>query len=112
MERHVELYPEDARALYLGAGALIEVGDTKRSLEWAARALAIDPEESAILYNVACNYSLLGEKEQALDCLEKAVRNGFGHKAWVENDPDFASLRNLPRFQALLQRLSSAPSQS
>jgi serine/threonine protein kinase/Flp pilus assembly protein TadD len=110
MERHVELYPEDARALYLGTGALIEVGDTKRSLEWAARALAIDPEESAILYNVACTYSLLGEKEQALDCLEKAVRNGFGHKAWVENDPDFASLRNLPRFQALLQRLSGDPS--
>ena len=91
IERHVELYPEDARALYLGTGALIEVGDTKRSLEWAARALAIDPEESAILYNVACTYSLLGEKEQALDCLEKAVRNGFGHKAWVENDPDFTS---------------------
>jgi non-specific serine/threonine protein kinase len=112
IERHVELYPEDARALYLGTGALIEVGDTKRSLEWAARALAIDPEESAILYNVACTYSLLGEKEQALDCLEKAVRNGFGHKAWVENDPDFTSLRNLPRFQALLQRLSGAPSKS
>ena len=112
IERHVELYPEDARALYLGTGVLIEVGDTKRSLEWAARALAIDPEESAILYNVACTYSLLGEKEQALDCLEKAVRNGFGHKAWVENDPDFTSLRNLPRFQALLQRLSGAPSKS
>jgi non-specific serine/threonine protein kinase len=112
IERHVELYPEDARAFYLGAGALIEVGDPKRSLEWAARALAIDPEESAILYNVACTYSLLGEKEQALDCLEKAIRNGFGHKAWIENDPDFTSLRDLPRFQALLQHLSDVPSKS
>jgi TolB-like protein/Flp pilus assembly protein TadD len=112
IERHVELYPEDARAFYLGAGALIEVGDPKRSLEWAARALAIDPEESAILYNVACTYSLLGEKEQALDCLEKAIRNGFGHKAWIENDPDFTSLRDLPRFQALLQHLSDGPSKS
>jgi serine/threonine protein kinase/Flp pilus assembly protein TadD len=112
LERHVELYPEDARALYLGAGALIEIGDATRSLEWAARALAIDPEESAILYNVACTYSLLGKTEPALDCLEKAIRNGFGHKAWVENDPDFALLRDLPRFQALLQRLSGNPSQA
>jgi len=106
LERHVELYPEDARALYLGSGALFEIGETSRSLEWAARALALDPEESAILYNVACTYSLLGKKDQALDCLEKAIQNGFGHKAWVENDPDFKSLRELPRFQALLRRLS------
>jgi serine/threonine protein kinase/Flp pilus assembly protein TadD len=105
VERHVEMYPEDARALYLGAGALVEFGETKRSLEWAARALAIDPEESSILYNVACTYCLLGEKEQALDCLEKAIHNGFGHKEWIENDPDFAALRSHPRFQALLEDL-------
>jgi adenylate cyclase len=111
-ERHVELYPEDARALYLGAGALIETGDVKRSLEWVARALAIDPEETSILYNVACTYSILGEKEQALDCLEKAVRNGFGHKEWIENDPDFTSLHNHPRFRALLQGLSGGSTKS
>jgi adenylate cyclase len=108
----VELYPEDARALYLGAGALIETGDVKRSLEWVARALAIDPEETSILYNVACTYSILGEKEQALDCLEKAVRNGFGHKEWIENDPDFTSLHNHPRFRALLQGLSGGSTKS
>jgi adenylate cyclase len=34
-ERNLELYPEDVRALYLGAGALSQVGDRERSLEWA-----------------------------------------------------------------------------
>ncbi len=105
VERHVEMYPEDARALYLGTGPLIVAGNTKRALEWAARAMAIDPEESAILYNVACAYSLLGEKERALDCLEKSIDNGFTHKEWVENDPDFTVLRGHPRFQSMLERL-------
>src|SRR5262249_35781183 len=106
-ERHVELYPEDARALYLGASALCQLGAHQLSREWAARAVAVDPEETTILYNVACNYALLQDTDQALDCLEKAVRNGFGHKEWIENDPDFAALRTHPRFQALIQRMSA-----
>ncbi len=112
MERHVELYPEDARALYLGATALLLHGDRDRSLEWLGRALAIDPEETTILYNVACTYSLLGEEDQALGLIEKAIRNGYGHKEWLENDPDFTSLRDHPRFQALIQRLSVASPKS
>jgi serine/threonine protein kinase/Flp pilus assembly protein TadD len=111
-QRHLELYPEDVRALYLGAGALSQIGDRQRSLEWATRALVIDPEESTILYNVACTYSVLGEKVKALECLEKAVHNGFGHKEWIENDPDFTSLRDHPRFKALLQTLSADPTKT
>jgi adenylate cyclase len=106
-ERHLELYPEDVRALNLGAGALSQIGARQRGLEWATRALVIDPEESTILYNVACTYSVLGEKEKSLECLEKAVRNGFGHKEWIENDPDFKSLHEHPRFKALLQTFSA-----
>jgi hypothetical protein len=49
MQRHVELYPEDARALYLGASAWLLHGDRDRCLEWLGRALAIDPEEATIL---------------------------------------------------------------
>jgi hypothetical protein len=54
----------------------------------------------------------LGEKDQALDLIEKAVRNGYGHKEWLENDPDFTSLRDHPRFQTLIQHLSAASTKS
>jgi adenylate cyclase len=108
MERQVELFPEDARALYLGASAWLLHGDRDHCLDWLARALAIDPEETTILYNAACTYSLLGETNLAVDLLEKAIRNGYGHKEWIEHDPDFVSLRGHPRFQALLQCLSVA----
>jgi serine/threonine protein kinase/Flp pilus assembly protein TadD len=104
IERHLELHPDDARAIYIGATCLADLGDRERSLEWAARAPAIEPDEPAILYNVACTYALNGEREKALDCLARALENGFAHLEWIENDPDFNSLHDHPRFQALLKR--------
>ncbi|HXW97039.1 MAG TPA: protein kinase [Gemmatimonadales bacterium] len=104
-ERHLELNPDDARALYLGAGALMQLGERERAMDWARRAHAIDPEDSGVLYNVACVYALGGMKDEAIQGLDQAIRNGFGHKEWLENDSDFDSIRSDPRFQELLKKL-------
>ncbi|MFB3922376.1 MAG: protein kinase [Terriglobia bacterium] len=105
IEKHVDLHPDDARALYFGAGALCQLGEKKRGLEWADRALMMDPDDPSVLYNVACVYSLLGETEKAIDCLEKSITSGMGQKEWIEHDSDLNALRAHPRFQALLKRL-------
>jgi serine/threonine protein kinase/Flp pilus assembly protein TadD len=105
IQNHLQLHPDDARALYLGAVVWGQLGDRDRALDWAGKALALDPEEPITLYNVACMYAIQGQLEQAMDCLEKAVRCGFAHKAWIENDSDFNSLHEHPRYQALLKKL-------
>jgi TolB-like protein/Flp pilus assembly protein TadD len=102
-ERRLKLVPDDERALYLGAGSLSSLGDSGRAREWAKRAVAMEPDDSAVLYNVACVYALLGLKDSAIDCLESAIKNGFGHWEWIEHDSDFESLRGHPRFQALVK---------
>jgi TolB-like protein/Flp pilus assembly protein TadD len=104
-ERHLELNPDDARALYLGAGALIQLGERERAMEWAARAYAIDPTDPGVLYNVACSYALGGMTEKALECLERAVDNGFGHREWLDHDSDLDPLRDNPRFAALRAKI-------
>jgi non-specific serine/threonine protein kinase len=104
-EKHLQLHPEDARAFYLGACALCQLGEKERGRDWAGRALVIDPDEPMTLYNIACVYSLSGSREEAVDCLEKAIHHGFRHKEWIENDADLKSLREHPRFKALLQTL-------
>ncbi len=104
-EKHLELNPDDARALYLAAGALVQLGNRERALEWARRAHAIDPEDSGVLYNVACIYALAGMVDEGIKCLEKAIQNGFGHREWIENDSDLDLLRSDPRFEALKKRL-------
>ncbi len=50
-------------------------------------------------------YSRLGKNEEAIDSLERAVKYGFGHREWFEQDPDLNPIRDEPRFQALLGRM-------
>ena len=105
VETHLEMNPDDARALTLGAGALAELGQPARAVEWARRALELDPTDSGVLYNVACTYAMGGLAEEALDCLARAIENGFGHREWLENDTSLNSVRGHPRFQALRAKL-------
>jgi len=67
-----------------------------------ARALAMDPEEPQVLYNVACFYALQGMSEMAIDCLEKTIAHGDWWRGWMKNDPDLEILRNHPEFNALV----------
>jgi adenylate cyclase len=102
IEKHIDSHPDDPRALYLGAGILARLGEHTRSYDWARRALAIDPEETSILYNVGCVYALLGRSEDALSCLGKVMEHGTFFKNWAAKDSDLDSVRSDPRFQALI----------
>jgi len=55
--------PGDVRALYLGAIAWARTGHRKEALSWAAKALALDSEDSAVVYNVGCLYAVLHRSE-------------------------------------------------
>jgi serine/threonine protein kinase/Flp pilus assembly protein TadD len=107
-EKHLELHPDDSRALYFGANALAQLHDRAKSMEWAERALEREGEELQVLYNVACVYALLGEAEKAIDCLEKSATRGWGQREWMEHDPDLAPVRDHPRFRALMEASKSS----
>ena len=104
-EEHLELNPDDTRALNLGCASLIEAGDKQRAMRWAERSLAIDGDNPDTLYNLACSYALMGESGRALDCLERANLRGMSIAEWAENDSDLVSLHDEPRFQALMKSL-------
>ena len=106
VERHLEWHPDDARALYLGAGSLILLGDIERAERWLQRALQIAPDDSIVLYNVACNFTTLNRVDEAIDYLEQAVEKGTINAEWARNDADLEKLHGHPRFEALLDRVS------
>ena len=106
IEKYIDLHPDDGRALAFGAYALVEDGQVDRARNWAERALEAGKDEPAITYNVGCMYCLLGEHEKAIDYLEGAVKYGYGHRSWLENDADLTQLQEHPRFLAMLEGMA------
>ncbi len=105
-------YPDDQRALYLGAIALACDDRTTEALEWAARAEAVDPQDAVALYNLACIATVCGDAESGMRYLESAITQGFPHLNWMENDPDLAALRADPRFGEVVAPLRGAGRQA
>jgi adenylate cyclase len=104
-ERRLEVTPDDSRALTLGASILVMIGRVDEGLAWSEKALALYPDDLTVLYNSACAYASAGHTERALDLLERRLRHKTIHRDWLEHDPDFDSVRDHPRFKALLASL-------
>src|SRR5215510_11522527 len=101
-EHVLALNPLDGRAISLGASALFHDGRTAQALEWSRRSLDLYPDDMSTLVNAACLHAKLGQKEDALELLERVFARGWGKRDWVENDPDYDILRDDPRFLKLL----------
>jgi TolB-like protein/Flp pilus assembly protein TadD len=104
-EHALMLNPLDGRALSLGSGALFEIGDIERAREWSRRSIELYPDDLSALVNGACLHSKLGEKNEAIELLERVFARGWGKREWIEHDPDYDILRDDPRFQKLLANL-------
>ena len=100
--RHMEFNPDDPRAATIRAVSLCRAGRPDEGLHWAEQALTIDPEDAGVRYNVACLFALEGKKDRAFECLNDAIRAGFGNREWLEKDPDLTSLRDDARFETLI----------
>jgi adenylate cyclase len=103
-QHELTLHPENPRPAYLGASALLELGELDRAREWASRAMAIDPDDILTLYNVAGVHSRLGDLDVAFDLLERLLPHANHEtKSWIKLDSDFDGLRSHPRYQMVLE---------
>jgi adenylate cyclase len=104
-EKYLEENPDDSRALYMASSAYADLGEKEKALQYSMRAVSLDPDDSYTLYGIVCNYCRLGELDEALYYFERALKAGFAHKEWIENDSDLDPIRNHPRFQELVSKL-------
>jgi serine/threonine protein kinase/Tfp pilus assembly protein PilF len=104
-EQQLKLDPLNARALSLGSHAWFFTGQQEKGFEWIKKAMKHNPENQSVLTNYACLLAVSGQKDEAIDVLEKLYQKGYGKKSWIMNDPDYDSLRDHPRFKKLLKKL-------
>ncbi|HEU4652233.1 MAG TPA: TIR domain-containing protein [Croceibacterium sp.] len=105
IERHLEINPDDVRALGHGAGVLALLGRPDDCEAFIRRALRIRPDDYGNLVTLACAAVLNRDPDRALDLLEAAVATGRGDKEWMLNDNDLKPLHGHPRFEALVARM-------
>jgi Flp pilus assembly protein TadD len=67
----------------------------------------IQPGDPAVLYNLACSYSLAKKVEQAVASLNRAVATGFNDLKWLLKDPDLINLRKDPLFKKVLLKIGA-----
>ena len=106
INKYLEINPNEARAYSLGANSLARLGEREHSRQWSEQSVALAPTDPVILYNAACNLAQMGEPDRALDRLEHALEAGVSVADWIKHDPDFEHLRDHPRFQAIVKRIT------
>jgi adenylate cyclase len=104
-KKQLQLDPTDKRVLSLAPGSMYDIGQKEEAFQMINKALDIYPEDAGVLINAACLFAKDHNKEKALTLLEKVMGKGFGKRDWIEHDPDYDSIRDEPRFQALLKKL-------
>ncbi|MFH1747542.1 MAG: tetratricopeptide repeat protein [Planctomycetota bacterium] len=86
------------------ASAAYQTGDYEQALELIQQAYKVAPDDSRVLYNLACFSTLRGDKDAGLTWLDKAVDAGFHAPNKIASDSDLDDLRDDPRYQATLAK--------
>lgn len=71
------------------------------AIESLEEALAAEPNDALVHYNLACYWALANSKRQTLAYLERAIELEDEYRLLVHEEPDFDTIRSDPGFQSL-----------
>ena len=94
--------PENINVLLTLGWCYKRINRIDAAIESLEDALAIEPDEAIILYNLACYWSLAQEPRQALFYLSRAFDKNPDYRDMVIDEPDFDPLRDHPEFLAIM----------
>ncbi len=103
----LKLRPEDAEAMTYKADAVLELNEPKWAVNLCAQALAIDPNYSFALYQMACAHSLMDLQEEAIVFLKQAIDAQPSYALEAESEPAFEHIKSHPEFLQITKQ--SAP---
>lgn len=99
-EEVTEEEPNNGRAWYFLAMSLHSIGKYEEAVKAFQRNISI-AGSPASMYNIACSYSRLNQKDEAFKWLEKAIANGFAQFINLDTDKDLENIRDDVRFKKM-----------
>lgn len=106
----MERFPTEPLILSLGGLLQALSGDGKQALGYVRRACE-SPRSFGHShhshYQIACIYSVLGEKHKAFDWFERSVDGGFACWPFFRRDPTLKNLQGLAEFRTIVDNLET-----
>ena len=90
----------DGQALARTARERLKAKEPQAALDLFVRAWDAGARDDGVAYDAASAAALLGSATNAFAWLDRAVAMGLDDATWLEQDPDFVSVRADPRFAA------------
>jgi len=78
-------------------------GQLALAIESLESALASEPAEALLHYNLACYWALAGDKQRSLQYLSRSLAIDPEYRTLVDEESDFDPIRSDPEFRALCQ---------
>jgi tetratricopeptide (TPR) repeat protein len=101
----VALLTDNAIAYSSLASVLYKLGESKEADTCLAHARELAENQEYGYYSHACIAAIGGDVDSAFDFLAKALEESPECQAWSSIDPDFRSLRDDPRWAALMAKI-------
>jgi len=92
---------DDAKSLSHLAICQAKLEHRQESQANIERAIALEPNNTILMYEQAVVYALTGEADRAIGCLGRALAHGYS-RSEAERDPDLETLREQPEYRRLL----------
>jgi Tetratricopeptide repeat len=104
-ERNQNEPPRDGQEWYERAHRMHSSDRYQEAIEAFQRAIDLGYRKGTAMYNIACGYSLLNDKDNALLWLQRSLDNGFDATERMRNDSDLDPLRTDARFKKIMDSL-------
>lgn len=105
LEGIIDKYPSYVECLMLLGNEYTANGMYEKGLKVDLKLARLKPDDPLVHYNLACSFTLLGNFNQALVSLGKAVDLGYNDLNHLENDSDLDNLRDEEEYKTLIDRL-------
>jgi tetratricopeptide (TPR) repeat protein len=94
---------DDVEALSYKADAVLELGEPQWAINLCQQALAVDPECTQALYQLACAYTVLEQYDEAIKYLSEVLSRSDTFIEDVLSDKALKPLHNIAAFNELMQ---------